>query len=72
MQGQFSTQKSINVTHYINELKEKKSHDNLLRCRKNTSQITISLHVKSIGEIMNSRPVPKHSKDIIQQTNSQN
>ena len=34
MQGWFNIQKSINLIHYINKLKEKKSHDHLLKCRK--------------------------------------
>jgi hypothetical protein len=38
MQGWFNIWKSINVyhyvIHYINKLKEKKSHDHLIRCRK--------------------------------------
>ena len=29
------------------------------------------LHVKSIGEIRNSRPIPKHNKSNLLQTNSQ-
>jgi hypothetical protein len=32
--GWFNIWKSINRIHYINKLKEKKSHDHLLRCRK--------------------------------------
>jgi hypothetical protein len=33
MKGWFNIQKSINIIHYINKLKEK-SHNHLLRCRK--------------------------------------
>jgi hypothetical protein len=32
MQGWFNIQKYINITHYINKLKEKKTHDHLIRC----------------------------------------
>jgi hypothetical protein len=33
MQGWFNIWKSINVIHYINKLKDKKTHDHLVRCR---------------------------------------
>jgi hypothetical protein len=33
MQGWFNIQKSNNVIHYINKLKDKKLHDHLVRCR---------------------------------------
>jgi hypothetical protein len=71
MQGWFNIQKSINVIHYINKLKEKKSHDHLLTCRKTVWKNIILLHVKSIGEIRNSMPIPKHNKSSLLQTNSQ-
>ena len=32
MQGCFNIQKSIKVIHYINKLKDNKTHDHLLRC----------------------------------------
>ena len=32
MQGWFNIWKSINVIHYINKLKDKKTHDHLVRC----------------------------------------
>ena len=32
MQGWFNIQKSIDVIHYINKLKEKKNNDHLIRC----------------------------------------
>jgi hypothetical protein len=32
MQGWFNIWKSINVIHYINKLKDKKTHDHLIRC----------------------------------------
>jgi hypothetical protein len=33
MQGWFNIEKSVNATHYINKLKErKKTHDHLIRC----------------------------------------
>ena len=34
MQGFFNTEKSINVIHHINKLKDKKPYDHLNRCRK--------------------------------------
>jgi hypothetical protein len=34
MQGWYNIQKSINIFHYINKLKEKILYDRLLRCRK--------------------------------------
>jgi hypothetical protein len=34
MQGWFKIQKFINVIHYINKIKEKKTHDHLMRCEK--------------------------------------
>jgi hypothetical protein len=59
MQGWFNIPKSINIVIYINKLKEKKSHDHLLRCRKSIWQNTTHLQVKSIGETRNSRPIIK-------------
>ena len=44
--------------------KQTKSHDHLLRCRKSILQNTTHPHVKSIGEISNSRPISKHNKAI--------
>jgi hypothetical protein len=32
MQGWFNAQKTINVIHYINKLKEKNPHDHFIRC----------------------------------------
>jgi len=32
IQGWFNIQKSINIIHYINKFKGKKSHDHLIRC----------------------------------------
>jgi hypothetical protein len=39
-------------------------HDHCLRCRKSIWENTTPLHVKSIGEFRNSRPIPKHNKTI--------
>jgi hypothetical protein len=47
--------------------KEKKSH----YAEKSVYKNTTLLHVISIGEIRNSRPIPKHNKSNIQETNSQ-
>jgi hypothetical protein len=35
------------------------------------SKIQHLIHVKSIGEVVNSRPIPKYNKSNMQQTNSQ-
>jgi hypothetical protein len=32
MEEWFNIWKSVNVTHYINKLKEKKTHDHFIRC----------------------------------------
>ena len=47
----------------------KKPHD-FIRNWKSIWQNLAFLHVKSLGMIRNSRPIPKHSKSNIQQTNS--
>ena len=52
------------------QTQRKKSHAHLLRCRKSIWQNTTTLHVKSIGEIMNSRALPKHNNSNLLQTNS--
>jgi len=69
--GWFNIWKSINVIHYINKLKEKKSHDHLTRCWESIWQNSTALHDKSLEKLMNSRPIPKHSKSNMQQTSSQ-
>jgi hypothetical protein len=69
--GRFNIQKSINIIHYISKLKEKKSHDQIIRWYKNLWQNTILPYVKSIREIRNSRPIPQHNKSIIHLANSQ-
>ena len=74
MQGWFNIRKSVNVFRYINKLKEKKTHGHFLRCWKCFWQNLLnfaSLHDKSLGEIGNPRPIPKHSESNILQTNSQ-
>lgn len=51
MQGWFNIQKSINVVHYINKLKEKNHMIISLNAEKSFWQNTAPLQVKSIGEI---------------------
>jgi hypothetical protein len=63
--------KVINVTHYINKLKEKKHMIISLDAEKTFDKNTISLHDKSIREIRNLRNLTKHNKSNIQQTISQ-
>ena len=71
MQGWFNIQKSINIIHYINKLKDKNhmiiSLDAEMAFEKNKTP----LHDKSLGKIRNSRPIHKHNKRNIQQTSSQ-
>jgi hypothetical protein len=69
MQGWFNIQKYINIIHYIKKLKEK-SHT-IISLDAEKAFDKISLHVKSLGKIRNSRTIPKHSKSDIQQTSSQ-
>ena len=57
-------QKSINVIHYINKLKEKQPYDYFIRCLESISQNSTSLHDKSLGKIRNSRPQPNIVKAI--------
>jgi hypothetical protein len=60
MQGWFNIWKSINIIQYINKLKEKKSLDHLLTCRKSIWQNATPLHVKSTGEILYPRSLRDH------------
>jgi hypothetical protein len=72
MQGWFVIWKSINVIHYINKLKGKKKLMIIsLEAEKNIWQNTTPLHVKSIIKIRKSRPIPKHNKSNLLQSNSQ-
>jgi ABC-type uncharacterized transport system ATPase subunit len=66
-QGWFNTQKSINVIHYINKLKEKNHMIVSLDAEKAFDKNLTHLHHKSLGKIRNSRPIPKHSKSNAQQ-----
>jgi hypothetical protein len=51
MQGWFNIQKSINIIHYINKLKENKNHMIIsLDAEKAFGKNTTYLHVKSIGK----------------------
>ena len=68
MQGCFNKWKSINVYYYLNKLKEKKTHDKLFRYPKRIWQNTTHFHVKIIGQIRNSRLIPKHNRSNLLQT----
>jgi len=70
MQGWFNIWKSTMVIQYINKLKGKKSHCHLLTCRKVIWQNTTPIHVKSIGEMANSRMIHKHNKEIYYKSTS--
>jgi hypothetical protein len=61
MQKWFNIWKSINVIHYINELKDKKHMIILLDAEKAFDKIPTLIHDKSLGKIRNSRPIPKHN-----------
>jgi hypothetical protein len=67
IKGLFNIRKSINVNHYINKLKEKKNMIISLDAEKALTKFNIL----SLGKIRNSRPIPKHSKNNIQQISSQ-
>jgi hypothetical protein len=64
MQGWFNIRKSINIIHYINELKDKNHMIISLDAEK-------AIHEKSLGKIRNSKPILKHNKSNVQQTSSQ-
>jgi hypothetical protein len=71
MQGWFNIWKSINVIHYVNKHKEKKHMIIFLDDEKAFDKIPIPIHDKSLGNIGNSRPMPKHNQSNLQQTSSQ-
>ena len=72
MQGCFNMRKSINVTHYINKLKETKTHMVIsLGAEKAFEKNSASFHAKSLGKIRNPRFISQHSKSNIQQMSSQ-
>jgi hypothetical protein len=73
MQGWFNIQKSINVIHYINKLKDKNNMIISLDAEKAFHKIPHPgvFMIKSLGKIKNSRPITKHNKSNIQQTTSQ-
>jgi hypothetical protein len=54
MQGWFNIQKSINVIHYINKLKDK--NHMIMMLRKHLAKCN-TLHDKSLGKIRNSGPI---------------
>jgi len=70
MQVSFNIWKSINIIHFVNKLKEKKTHMLIsLVTEKAFNKIHHSFML-SLGKIRNSRPIPKHNKSKIQQTSS--
>jgi hypothetical protein len=71
MQGWLNTWKSINIIHYKNKLKGKKSMIISLDVEKAFDKNPTPLHDKSLGKIRNSRSIPKHSKSNIRHTTSQ-
>ena len=66
----FNIQRSINIIHYINKLKEENTWSSH-RMLKKPSKYTTFLHIKSIGKTRNPWQICKHNKTNIQQTNSQ-
>jgi hypothetical protein len=66
MQGWFNIQKSINVIHYINKLKDKNHMIISLDAEKSLEKNPTPIHDKSLAKIRNSRPIPKHNKSNIQ------
>jgi hypothetical protein len=71
MQGWFSIQKSFKVIHDINKHKKERNHIIILLDAKKAFDKIQHLYFKSVGEIRNSRSIPKHNKSNLQQTNSQ-
>jgi hypothetical protein len=68
MQGWFSICKYFNIIHYINKLrKKKKTPDHLIRCLESICQNPTSL----LGNIRNTRSIPKYNKSNLQQISSQ-
>jgi hypothetical protein len=68
----FNIWKSINVTHYINKLKDKNHKIISLDAEKAFDKINPTpIHNKSLGKIRNLRPLLKHNKSNIKQTSSQ-
>jgi hypothetical protein len=64
-------QKSNNVIHYINKLKDKNHMTISLDAEKAFDKNPTHIHDKSLGKIRNSRPIPKHDKSNLEQTISQ-
>jgi hypothetical protein len=71
MQGWCTIRKSINVVHYINQLKERENHMNILLDTQNTFEKIQHLFMLKIGEISSTRCTLKHNKSNTQQANSQ-
>jgi hypothetical protein len=71
MQGWFNIRKSINIINYISKLKDKNHVIISLDAEKSILQDPTPIQKKSFGKIRNSRPIPKHDKSNLQQTNSQ-
>lgn len=57
--------------HYINELKDKKFHDHLIRYRNSFTKSLTFLVEDSIEETRNARGKPQHNKGVLQQASSQ-
>jgi hypothetical protein len=72
MQGWFNIQKSIIVC-YINKLKDKKKKHMIISfdAEKAFDKFQHPFMIKSLGKIRSSRPIRKHDKSNVQQTNSQ-
>ena len=51
IQGFFNIWKSINVTHHINKLKDKKPYDHLNRCRKSLYKIQHSFMFRTVQKM---------------------
>jgi hypothetical protein len=71
MQGWFNIWKSTNIIHYINKLKDKNHMIISLDAEKHLTKSNIPSFVISFGKSRNSRPIPKHNKNNLQQTSSQ-
>ena len=61
---------STNAIHYINKLKDKNHMIISLDAEKTFDKIQHPFFGKSLENIKNSRPIPKHSKSNVQQTSN--
>ena len=62
MHGWFNIQKSINVIHHINKLKEEDYMVISLDAENAFDKIQHSFMIKSLGEFRNPMSIPKYSK----------